>query len=108
MFGFSARKYRSTIPSQKTGIEMPTNARIVINRSDHLPAFTAEKTPTSVPKKSQMIAAPMQRENVAGMPFLISLATFWRFWNELRMSYWPCLPGRKPLAAFSIIFTYCT
>src|SRR5215211_2787104 len=66
--GFSARKYRRTRPSQKTGIETPIRAKVVINRSDHLPALTAEKTPTRIPKKSQMIPAPMQSENVAGMP----------------------------------------
>ena len=36
-----------TSPSQNTGIEIPISARIVTNRSDHLPAFTAEKMPTS-------------------------------------------------------------
>ncbi len=95
-------------PSQNTGIEIPIRARTVMTRSDHRPAFTAETTPTTIPKKSQMIPAPMQRENVAGIPFLISFVTFWRFWNEVRTSYSPCFPGRKPLAAFSIIFTYWT
>ena len=57
-------------PSQNTGIEMPISAKIVITRSDNLPAVTAETTPTRIPKKSQMIAAPMESENVAGMPCL--------------------------------------
>ena len=87
---------------------MPISARIVIARSDHLPAFTAEITPTRIPKTSQMIPAPMQSENVAGMPFLISATTFWRVSNERRMSYSLCGPGRRPLPAFSIIRTYCT
>ena len=55
---------------------MPINAKTVIARSDHLPAVTAETTPTTMPKKSQMIAAPMQSENVAGMPALICSTTF--------------------------------
>jgi len=55
---------------------MPISASTVIARSDHLPAFTAEITPTSIPKTSQMMPAPMQREKVAGMPFLISATTF--------------------------------
>ena len=50
----------------------------------------------------------MQSENVAGIPFLISSATFCRFWKEVRTSYSPCRPGRMPLAAFCIIFTYWT
>src|SRR6266545_2831091 len=54
------------MPSQKTGIEMPTSASTVIVRSDHRPAVTAEIVPTRIPKKSQMIAAPIERENVSG------------------------------------------
>ena len=56
------------IPSQNTGIEMPISARTVIRRSDRLPAVTAEITPTRIPKKSQMMPAPIASENVAGMP----------------------------------------
>src|SRR5206468_10075308 len=40
---------------QKTAYEIPTSARIVIRRSDNLPAVTAEITPTSTPKRSQMM-----------------------------------------------------
>ena len=51
------------IPSQNTGIEMPISARTVMNRSDHRPALTADITPTTIPKKSQIIAgADRQRE----------------------------------------------
>ena len=63
-------------PSQATGSEMPTSASIVITRSEKRPALTAEITPTSTPKPSQMIPAPMQSENVAGIPSLICWTTF--------------------------------
>ena len=51
-------------------------AAMVIKRSDHLPAVTAEITPTRMPKVSQMIPAPMQSEKVAGIPSLICWTTF--------------------------------
>ena len=105
--GCSARKKRSTTASHATGIETPISANVVINRSDHLPAVTAEKKPTRIPNSSQMIPAPMQSDKVAGMPRLISWTTFWRFWNDVRMSYSPCFPIR-PFPAFCIIFTYWT
>ena len=72
------------------------------------PAVTAEITPTRTPKTSQMIAAPMQSENVAGIPFTISWATSCRVSKERRMSYSLCCPGIRPLAAFCIIFAYWT
>ena len=50
-------------------MEMPISARIVITRSDSLPAVTAEITPTTIPKKSQMSPAPIVSENVAGIPW---------------------------------------
>src|ERR1051326_1859000 len=56
------------IPSQNTGSETPISASTVINRSDNRPAVTAEITPTRIPKKSQMIAGPIESENVTGMP----------------------------------------
>ena len=56
------------MPSQKTGIEMPIRASTVIKRSDSLPALTADITPTRIPKKSQMIPAPIVSEKVAGRP----------------------------------------
>ena len=59
------------MPSQETGIEMPIRASTVISRSDNRPAVTAEITPTRIPKKSQMIPAPIVSENVAGIPCLI-------------------------------------
>ena len=46
-----------------------------MRRSDSLPAVTAEITPTRTPKKTQMSAAPIVSENVAGMPCLIWLST---------------------------------
>jgi len=54
---------------------MPINAKTVITLSDHCPAFTAEISPTRIPKKSQMAPAPMQSEKVAGMPDLICSTT---------------------------------
>ena len=53
-------------------------------RSDHVPAVTAEITPTAIPKKSQMIPAPIASENVAGRPCLIWLTTF--VWFEYETS----------------------
>ena len=58
------------MPSQNTGIEMPISARTVSPRSASLPAFTAEITPTTIPRNSQMMPAPMASENVAGRPCL--------------------------------------
>ncbi len=63
-------------PSQATGSEMPISASAVMARSEARPAVTAEITPTRIPKPSQMIAAPMQSENVAGSPSLICWTTF--------------------------------
>ena len=75
------------MPSQKTGMEMPISARIVITVSDQRPAVTAEMTPTRMPKPSQMMPAPMQSENVAGMPALICWTTF--SWLEYDFSVPP-------------------
>ena len=55
---------------------MPMSARTVIRRSDSLPALTADITPTRIPKKSQMMLAPIVSENVAGIPCLICETTF--------------------------------
>src|SRR5437763_1340891 len=63
---------------------MPINARTVITRSDSLPAVTAEMMPTRTPKNSQMTAAPIQSENVAGMPLLICWTTL--SWLEYETS----------------------
>ena len=46
-----------------------------MSRSDSLPAVTADITPTMIPKKSQMIPAPIVSENVAGMPCTICVTT---------------------------------
>ncbi len=52
-----------TMPSQNTGIETPISASTVMARSDSLPALTADTTPTTIPKKSQMMAgADRERE----------------------------------------------
>ncbi len=51
-------------------------ARAVIIRSVARPAVIAEIVPTRMPKKSQIIPAPMQSENVAGSPSLIWFTTF--------------------------------
>src|SRR3954452_3605022 len=81
---FCAKMYRMISPSQNTGMEMPISASTVMTRSDNRPAVTAEMTPTTTPKKSQMIPAPMQSENVAGMPLLIWSTTL--SWLEYEMS----------------------
>ena len=65
-----------TMPSQKTGMETPISASTVMARSDSLPALMADTTPTTIPKKSQMMAAPIASENVAGSPSLIWSRTF--------------------------------
>ena len=54
--------------------------------------------PTRMPKKSQMMAAPMQSENVAGMPALIWSTTF--SWLEYETS--------EPLKSDFIIAQYCS
>ena len=59
------------MPSQNTGIEMPMSASTVMTRSDSLPASIADTTPTTIPKKSQMMLAPIVSENVAGIPCMI-------------------------------------
>ncbi len=74
-----------TIARKNTGIEMPISASTVIRRSDRRPAVTAETTPTRIPKKSQMMAAPMQRENVAGRPSLICCHTL--SWLEYEIKF---------------------
>ncbi len=80
------------MPSQKTGIETPTSARIVMARSDSLPAETADITPTMIPKKSQITPAPMLSENVAGIPCSICWTTF----------CWLVYDTRLPSAIFCI------
>ena len=64
------------IASHATGSEMPTSASTVIALSVKRPALTAEIVPTSTPKPSQMIAAPMQSEKVSGSPSSICWTTF--------------------------------
>ncbi len=83
-----------TMPSQKTGIEMPISASTVMTRSDSLPAVTADTTPTTIPKKSQMMPAPIASENVAGIPCLIWSRTF----------CWLVYDTRSPVNIFCIIF----
>ena len=63
---------------------MPISASTVITRSDNRPAVTAEMIPTRIPKPSQMIPAPMQSENVAGIPLLICWTTL--SWLEYDLS----------------------
>ena len=63
------------MPSQNTGMEIPTSASSVIKRSDARPAVIAEITPTRIPKVSQMNAAPIASEKVAGTPSLIWVTT---------------------------------
>ena len=55
---------------------MPISASTVITRSEILPAVTAAITPTRIPKKSQMMPAPIVSEKVAGIPCLICWRTF--------------------------------
>jgi hypothetical protein len=47
----------------------------VIKRSDARPAVIADSTPTRIPNVSQMNAAPIASENVAGTPSLIWFTT---------------------------------
>jgi hypothetical protein len=76
---------------------MPISARTVMARSDSFPAVTAEITPTSTPKKSQMIAAPTASEIVAGSPRLISAITSCCVVYEIRSA----------VKTFFIIIAYC-
>jgi hypothetical protein len=77
---------------------MPMSARTVIARSENRPAVTADITPTRTPNTSQMIAAPIASEKVAGAPRLISSSTSCCVVYEIR----------SPLKTFFIISAYWT
>ena len=77
---------------------MPISARTVMTRSDHLPAFTAEITPTRIPNASQMIPAPIVSENVAGMSCQICEST----------GTWLVYETRLFVNMRCISFAYCT
>src|SRR6202000_990067 len=68
--------------SQKTGIEIPTSANTVSALSVNPPALIAEKYPNTKPKLSQMIAAPIHKDAVAGMPSSIRLSTLMWDWID--------------------------
>ena len=52
------KKYRSSCPSQKTGIETPTIASNIVARLEKALRRTADKMPMGIPNISQMSAAP--------------------------------------------------
>ena len=67
------QKMKSAInPSQKTGVEIPTSAKPMDNRSVADRRRTAERTPIPTPSTSQMIAAPAIRSSVRGARCMIS------------------------------------
>ena len=61
--------------SRKTGIEIPPTEPIVSARSSQPPARVAERKPKRTPKKSQITAAPIASEKLAGIPSTIRSST---------------------------------
>ena len=87
-------------PSQNTGIEMPIRPRIISAGSIGLPRVAAATTPMATPRTTQMSAAPMTSEKVAGAARAICGMT-----SEPRLTN----DSRSRLTnSFSIIFTYWT
>ena len=60
------KKYRSSWPSQNTGIETPISAKSMPARSQNDPRLTPETMPIGIPRASQMTAAPMASVIVTG------------------------------------------
>src|SRR5262249_30259323 len=62
--------------SQKTGIEIPINARIMRSGSRIVPRKTAAAVPARIAKTTQISAAPITSESVTGVALVISGITF--------------------------------
>ena len=60
------KKYRSSCPSQKTGIETPISANNMPARSQNDPRLMPEMMPIGMPMKSHRIAAPTANVTVTG------------------------------------------
>ena len=65
----------TTSPSQKTGIEIPINARIMSNGSKSVPLKITARRPMAMLKKTHRSAAPSTSENVTGAAFMIAGTT---------------------------------
>ena len=68
-----------TSPSQKTGIEMPINARIMSKGSKIVPLKITARSPVTIAPTTQMTAAPITSENVTGAAEVIAGTTL-RAW----------------------------
>ena len=60
------KKYRSSCPNQKTGIETPISANNMPARSQNDPRLIPEMMPMGMPMKSHRIAAPTASVTVTG------------------------------------------
>src|SRR5215469_1612645 len=65
----------ATWPTQNTGAEMPMSARIISTGSGHLPRNLAAATPMVIATMTQITAAPITRDKVAGAAAPISGTT---------------------------------
>src|SRR6185437_1778990 len=64
-------------PTQNTGIEIPTRARIMRIGSTRLPLNTAAASPIKIDTTTQMTAAPNASERVAGAACTTSGTILW-------------------------------
>jgi hypothetical protein len=69
------KTYRSTYPSQNTGIETPRSANTIPARSVAVPRRTADTMPTGMPIRSHVIAAPRASATETGRRAKISSFT---------------------------------
>ena len=76
------KMYRSTYPSQNTGIETPRSANTIPARSVAVPRRTAETMPTGMPISSQATAAPRASVAETGRRAKISSFTGTKFVYE--------------------------
>ncbi len=62
-------------PNQKTGMEIPTMAKIIVMESNHEYCFIAEIIPKGIPRMMAMNIEKAANFNVAGKTVIISLVT---------------------------------
>jgi len=56
----------ASVPTQKTGAEMPIKARIISTGSSQVPRSSAAATPMTMATTTQITAAPNTSDSVAG------------------------------------------
>src|ERR1700757_2777852 len=69
-------------PSQNTGVDTPISAMIISSGSSSEPRSTAAATPMAIETTTQMRAAPITSESVAGAAAKISGTTSWPWLEE--------------------------